>query len=60
MVLDKDYAMNNCALSIETNASLILYVLDTYHIDLHTQKSNQQGQQIVLGNFETLKSYLMI
>ncbi|EKO3921864.1 WYL domain-containing protein [bacterium 19MO03SA05] len=60
MVIEKDYAMNNGALSIETNASLIRYVLDAYHIDVYTQKSNPQGQQIVLGNFETLKSYLMI
>lgn len=60
MVIEKDYAMSNGALSIETNASLIRYILDTYHIDLHTKKSNPQGQQIVLGNFEALKSYLMI
>ncbi|EEX38488.1 transcriptional regulator [Vibrio metschnikovii] len=60
MVIEKDYAMSNGALSIDTNASLIRYVLDTYHIDVYTQKSNPQGQQIVLGNFEALKSYLMI
>lgn len=56
MVIEKDYAMSNGALSIDTNASLIRYVLDTYHIDVY----NPQGQQIVLGNFEALKSYLMI
>ncbi|MBF4223026.1 WYL domain-containing protein, partial [Vibrio anguillarum] len=48
----------NGALSIETNASLIRYVLDTYNIDIHTQKSNPQGQQLVLSNFEELKTFL--
>lgn len=57
-VIEKDYAMSNGTLSIKTNASLIRYVLDTYHIDIHTQKANPQGQQIVLRNFEELKNYL--
>ncbi|MBF4396073.1 WYL domain-containing protein, partial [Vibrio anguillarum] len=57
-VIEKDYAMSNGALSIETNASLIRYVLDTYNIDIHTQKSNPQGQQLVLSNFEELKTFL--
>ncbi|HBC3540072.1 helix-turn-helix transcriptional regulator [Vibrio parahaemolyticus] len=57
-VIEKDYAMSDGILSIATNASLIRYVLDAYSIDIHTQKSNPQGQQIVLGNLSELTNYL--
>ncbi len=57
-VIEKDYAMSEGVLSIATNASLIRYVLDAYSIDIHTQKSNPQGQQIVLGNLSELTNYL--
>ncbi len=57
-VIEKDYAMSDGVLSIATNASLIRYVLDAYSIDIHTQKSNPQGQQIVLGNLSELTNYL--
>ena len=58
VVIEKDFAMNNGILSIATNASLVRYVLDAYNIDIHTQKSNPQGQQIVLGNLGELIDYL--
>ncbi|EGR2490807.1 TPA: WYL domain-containing protein, partial [Vibrio cholerae] len=32
---------------------------DTYNIDIHVQKSNPQGQQIVLGNRDELISYVL-
>ncbi|CAH1534485.1 Transcriptional regulator [Vibrio rotiferianus] len=57
-VIEKDYAMSNGILSISTNASLVRYVLDTYNIDIHVQKSNPQGQQIVLRNRDELLHYL--
>ncbi|MFY2509035.1 helix-turn-helix transcriptional regulator [Vibrio pectenicida] len=57
-VIAKDYAMSDGILSIATNASLIRYVLDSYSIDIHTQKSNPQGQQIVLDNLSELINYL--
>ena len=57
-VIAKDYAMSDGVLSIATNASLIRYVLDAYSIDIHTQKSNPQGQQIVLDNLSELTHYL--
>ncbi|WP_046028489.1 helix-turn-helix transcriptional regulator [Vibrio vulnificus] len=57
-VIEKDYAMSDGVLSIATNASLIRYVLDAYSIDIYTQKSNPQGQQIVLGNLSELTNYL--
>nr|WP_319537188.1 WYL domain-containing protein [uncultured Vibrio sp.] len=57
-VIEKDYAMSDGVLSIATNASLIRYVLDAYSIDIHTQKPNPQGQQIVLGNLSELTNYL--
>ena len=58
VVIEKDFAMTNGILSIATNASLVRYVLDAYNIDIHTQKSNPQGQQIVLGNLGELIDYL--
>ncbi len=57
-VIEKDYAMSNGILNIVTNASLVRYVLDTYNIDIHVQKSNPLGQQIVLGNRDELLHYL--
>ncbi|MGF1726521.1 helix-turn-helix transcriptional regulator [Photobacterium nomapromontoriensis] len=57
-VIEKDYGMNDGALSIATNASLIRYVLDSYNIDIHTQKSNPQGQQIIVKNMDELMQYL--
>jgi hypothetical protein len=59
-VIEKDYAMSDGVLRIATNASLVRYVLDTYNIDIHVQKSNPQEQQIVLGNIEDLRSFLYI
>lgn len=58
VVIEKDFAMTNGILSITTNASLVRYVLDAYNIDVHTQKSNPQGQQIVLENLGELLDYL--
>ncbi|WP_199454432.1 helix-turn-helix transcriptional regulator [Vibrio owensii] len=57
-VIEKDYAMNDGVLTIPTNASLVKYVLDAYNIDIHTQKSNPRGQQIVLRNADELMKYL--
>lgn len=57
-VIEKDYGMIDGSLSVATNASLIRYVLDTYNIDIHVQKSNPQGQQIVVGNMNELMRYL--
>ncbi|EGQ8131260.1 YafY family transcriptional regulator [Vibrio parahaemolyticus] len=59
-VIEKDYAMSNGVLRIATNASLVRYVLDTYNIDLHVQKSNPKGQQIVLRNIDDLTPFLYI
>ncbi|ANU38192.1 WYL domain-containing protein [Vibrio scophthalmi] len=58
-VIEKDYGMSDGVLSITTNASLIRYVLDTYNIDIHLQKSNPQCQQIMLGNMDELRPYLL-
>ncbi|WP_262362748.1 helix-turn-helix transcriptional regulator, partial [Vibrio cholerae] len=58
-VIEKDYAMSDGVLRIATNASLVRYVLDTYNIDIYVQKSNPQGQQIVLGNRDELISYVL-
>ncbi len=58
-MIEKDYAMSDGVLRIATNASLVRYVLDTYNIDIHVQKSNPQGQQIVLGNRDELISYVL-
>ncbi len=58
MVIEKDYAMSGGTLCIPTNASLIRYVLDSYNIDIHVQKYNPQGQQIVVNNLEELLKFL--
>ncbi|ODS04464.1 hypothetical protein VSF3289_03603 [Vibrio scophthalmi] len=58
-VIEKDYGMSDGVLSIATNASLIRYVLDSYNIDIHLQKSNPQCQQIMLGNMDELRPYLL-
>ncbi|OAN17891.1 transcriptional regulator [Photobacterium jeanii] len=57
-VIEKDYGMSDGVLNITTNASLIRYVLNTYNIDIHIQKSNPQGQQIVIQNLASLESFL--
>lgn len=57
-VIEKDYAMTDGVLKIATNPSLVRYVLDSYNIDIHTQKSNPRGQQIVLRNADELIKYL--
>ncbi|CAG20923.1 helix-turn-helix transcriptional regulator [Photobacterium profundum] len=57
-VIEKDFAMVDGVLSISTNASLIRYVLDSYNIDIHVQKSNPQVQQIVVRNMDELLRYL--
>lgn len=57
-VIEKDYAMSDGVLRIATNASLVRYVLDTYNIDIYVQKSNPQGQQIVLGNRNELVQFI--
>lgn len=57
-VIEKDFGMSDGTLSIATNVSLIRYVLDSYNIDIHVQKSNPQAQQIVIGNMDELLRYL--
>ncbi|HAS8328027.1 TPA: WYL domain-containing protein [Vibrio vulnificus] len=57
-VIEKDFGMSDGVLSIATNASLIRYVLDAYNIDIHIQKSNPQGQQIVISNLGCVIDYL--
>ncbi|MCC2523566.1 helix-turn-helix transcriptional regulator [Vibrio coralliilyticus] len=57
-VIEKDYGMCDGVLTISTNASLVRYMLDAYNIDIHTQKSNPRGQQIVLRNADELMKYL--
>lgn len=57
-VIEKDYGMINGTLRIPTNASLVHYLLIAYNIDIHMQKYNPQGQQIVVGNMDELKPYL--
>ncbi len=57
-VIEKDFGMSAGVLSIATNASLTRYVLDSYNIDIHVQKSNPQAQQIVIGNMDELLRYL--
>lgn len=58
-VIEKDYGMSDGVLSIATNTSLIRYVLDSYNIYIHLQKSNPQCQQIMLGNMDELRPYLL-
>ncbi|UPR30238.1 WYL domain-containing protein [Vibrio crassostreae] len=58
-VISNDYGMNENMLQIPTNAALVRYVLDAYNIDINMLNSNPKGQQIILGNFEELKPYLI-
>ncbi|OOF10018.1 MULTISPECIES: helix-turn-helix transcriptional regulator [unclassified Salinivibrio] len=58
-VVAHDYGMENSTLTIPTNAALVRYVLDTYNIDISVLDSNPKGQQIIVGNFEELKPYLI-
>lgn len=57
-VIEYDFAMNNGVLTIETNASLIQYVLDAYNINIYTQNAVPEGQQLEINNRQELKSYL--
>jgi predicted DNA-binding transcriptional regulator YafY len=58
-VVAYDYGMEGSTLKIPTNAALIRYVLDAYNIDINVLDSNPKGQQIIVGNFEELKPYLV-
>ncbi|HAS25231.1 MAG TPA: WYL domain-containing protein [Vibrio sp.] len=58
-VIAHDYGMDKGTLTISTNAALVRYVLDTYNIDINVLNSNPKGQQIILGNFEELRPYLI-
>ncbi|TWD32572.1 putative DNA-binding transcriptional regulator YafY [Vibrio crassostreae] len=58
-VVEHDYGMEKNKLTIPTNAALVRYVLDAYKIDINVLDSNPKGQQIILGNFEELKPYLI-
>ena len=51
--------MEGSILKIPTNAALVLYVLNAYNIDINVLDSNPKGQQIIVGNFEELKPYLV-
>ncbi|TCN74257.1 putative DNA-binding transcriptional regulator YafY [Vibrio crassostreae] len=58
-VIAHDYGMEKGTLVIPTNAALVRYVLDAYNIDINVLNSNPKGQQIILGNFEELRPYLI-
>lgn len=58
-VIAHDYGMEKGTLVILTNAALVRYVLDAYNIDINVLNSNPKGQQIILGNFEELRPYLI-
>ncbi|MEZ9764347.1 helix-turn-helix transcriptional regulator [Vibrio splendidus] len=58
-VIAHDYGMEKGILAIPTNAALARYVLDAYNIDINVLNSNPKGQQIILGNFEELRPYLV-
>ncbi|NAZ48115.1 WYL domain-containing protein [Vibrio toranzoniae] len=58
-VIAHDYGMEKGNLAIPTNAALVRYVLDAYNIDINVLNSTPKGQQIILGNFEELKPYLV-
>lgn len=58
-VIAHDYGMEGNILQIQTNAALVRYVLDAYNIDINVLDSNPKGQQIIVGNFEELKEYLI-
>ncbi|MFA0196611.1 helix-turn-helix transcriptional regulator [Vibrio artabrorum] len=58
-VIAHDYGMEESTLTIPTNAALVRYVLDAYNIDVNVLNSNPKGQQIILGNFEELRPYLI-
>ncbi|OEF23141.1 WYL domain-containing protein [Vibrio rumoiensis] len=57
-VIEHDFDMADGVLKISTNPTLIQYVLDTYNINVHSQRGTAQGQQIVLNNYHELKQYL--
>ncbi|MEZ8485606.1 helix-turn-helix transcriptional regulator [Vibrio splendidus] len=58
-VIAHDYGMEKGTLTIPTNAALVRYVLDAYNIDINVLNSNPKEQQIILGNFEELRPYLV-
>lgn len=58
-VIAHDYGMEKGILAISTNAALVRYVLDAYNIDINVLNSNPKGQQVILGNFEELRPYLI-
>lgn len=57
-VIEYDFGMVNGILNIETNTTLVQYVLDAYNVNVYTQNGKPQGQQIVLQNDQDLRPYL--
>ncbi|WP_105901903.1 helix-turn-helix transcriptional regulator [Vibrio gangliei] len=57
-VIEYDFGMVDGVLNIETNATLVQYVLDAYNVNIYTQNGKPQGQQIVLQNDQDLRPYL--
>lgn len=58
VVIEHDFGMIDGVLSIETNPTLIQYILDAYNVNMYTQNGKPQGQQIVLKNDQDLRPYL--
>ncbi|MGX5173224.1 helix-turn-helix transcriptional regulator [Aliikangiella sp. IMCC44653] len=59
VIIEKDFAMQQGQLVINTRATLITYYLQLLRIDTAMPHSNPKAQQIVLANRESLSKWLL-
>lgn len=58
-IVEKDFGMTDGCLLVKTRAPLVEYMLRTFNIDPKKQEIKPEAQQIVIGNFQEIKGYLI-
>jgi predicted DNA-binding transcriptional regulator YafY len=58
-IVEKDFGMTDGCLSVKTRAPLVDYMLRAFNIDPKKQEIQPEAQQIVIGNFQEIKGYLI-
>lgn len=57
-ILERDYQMQNGALTITTRAALAQYTLQDMQVTTKTLDGNPEAQQLVLDNYDAVKQWL--
>jgi len=57
-VISHDYGMIKNKLTVPCKAALLQYVLQAYRLDPYKHEAKPEAQQIVIGNFNSIKKWL--